>query len=1072
MPNQFKIYKSSAGSGKTFTLVKEYLCLVLRNPGDYKHILALTFTNKATQEMKSRIVDSLIQLSKNENESLKKILAAEIPEEKIQPHARLALDNILHDYSNFSVTTIDSFFNRIIRSLAREMQLPLRLEIKLDQDEVITDITSQLLLEISTDNDLLKWLTDFAIQKLSDDKGWNIEGEIHAIAKELFRENSIGDHLHSREEIKNFYAELKAIKARFENQMKVFGNEGMKAIAAHGLEVKDFAYGESGVAKYFDKIRMNISADAYLPGKRADDAAYDTAKWASKSSPKKKEIISIAQSTLQPLLQEILHFVGDEFPVYLGAAEVLKRIFLLGIVEDLSKKLKKYREENSLLLISDTPKILSDVISEDETPFVYEKSGTRFHHFLIDEFQDTSDLQWKNILPLVVNSLGGGNFGMVVGDIKQSIYRWRSGNMNLLDTEIEKHLHRFRSIIIKESLDTNYRSKKAIVDFNNAFFSAVPPLVNSSLELDGMNALDRAYNNEAEQKNAEKHNEGGRVEIHTIESEERGDETISWKDLAREKILEKINDACARGYNYGDIAVLVRTNTEGDAVATFLIERGITQVISPDSLLMMRSPEVRFLLNLLIFLDDRQNLISKSEILFYYASRNSSISENTHAVFSGISKKQSAGGKNKLTLFETEHLDNSLFSKTLPPAFTSRVRTLSKLPLYELCEQLVHIFGLKKTDAYVLRFLELVLEFVGKHDSSIRSFLNWWDESKIEEKTSVITSETGNAIRIMSIHKSKGLQFPVVIMPFTEWKLQPDARDVMWIESSDAPFSSFGKIPVSPNKAMKQSCFADSYQNEMIQAVTDNINLMYVAFTRAEEELYIFTATGEIKEMNSTGKLLRTVLQTVPEWSTKFDENNALLLGDLIDKTGNKDRTGETTANVFELKKYEVLNWHDKIRLSLRSEELIEILDSSVKRAINYGVLVHRVMSSIQQVSDADRVVAKFHSEGIITGEEKEKLRNEIGLLLEVKEIAAFFSAEYTVLNEHEILMPDGETLRPDRVLLKDGKAIVIDFKTGKAHSSHQNQINTYASALSKMNFTEIEKYLIYIAEKRILRVQ
>jgi len=202
----------------------------------------------------------------------------------------------------------------------------------------------------------------------------------------------------------------------------------------------------------------------------------------------------------------------------------------------------------------------------------------------------------------------------------------------------------------------------------------------------------------------------------------------------------------------------------------------------------------------------------------------------------------------------------------------------------------VHIFGLKKTDAYVLRFLELVLEFVGKHDSSIRSFLNWWDESNIEEKTSVITSETGNAIRIMSIHKSKGLQFPVVIMPFTDWKLQPDARDVMWIDSKDAPFSSFGKIPLSPNKAMKESCFADSYQNEMIQAVTDNINLMYVAFTRAEEELYIFTAAGDIKEINSTGKLLRTVLQSVPEWSEKFDENHALLLGELRDKNAKEEQ--------------------------------------------------------------------------------------------------------------------------------------------------------------------------------------
>ncbi len=1020
--------------------------------------------------MKTRIVSSLISLSKDENESLKKILQAELEHVNIKKSAQQALDNILHDYNNFSVTTIDSFFNRIIRSLAREMQLPLRLEVKIDQDEVISEITSQLLLEISTDKELLNWLTDFAIRKLSDDKGWNIEGEIHAIARELFRENSIEDHLHSREEIRKFFAELREIKSKFENRMRVFGNEGMKAIELHGLEIKDFAYGDSGVAKYFDRIRMNISGDVFKPGKRAEDAAGDSSKWSSKNSPLKKEITALAESTLQPLLQKIIGFIEIEYPSYLGAVEVLKRIFLLGIVEDLSKKLKKYRDENNLLLISDTPKILSKVISEEETPFVYEKSGTRYHHFLIDEFQDTSDLQWKNILPLVVNALGSGNFGMVVGDIKQSIYRWRSGNMNLLDTEIEKHLQQFRSIITKENLDTNYRSRKTIVDFNNTFFASIPPLLNQSLELSGSNPMDRAYTNDGGQKVTEKNKDGGRVEIHALAEGEKDGEKISWKDIAKEKMLEKISDAKSRGFTYGDMAVLVRTNSEGDSVATFLIENGITEVISPDSLLMIRSPEVRLLLNLLMFLDDRQNIISKSEILFYCLSGKSPAGD-THPVFSGFTKKSSAGKKFSRTLFETEHLDESLFSKTLPQKFISGIRTLSKLPLYELCEQLVHIFELKKTDPYVLRFLELILEFSGKNDSSIKSFLNWWNDSKAEEKISVITSETGNAIRIMSVHKSKGLQFPIVIMPFTDWKLQPDARDVLWVESDTAPFKGFGKIPVSPNKSMKHSCFGESYETETIQSITDNINLMYVAFTRAETELYIFTADGDIKYLNSTGKLLRSVLQKNQQWTENLTEDNILLLGELEQKA-KKTGTPVDAPGVFEPKNYPVLNWHDKIRLSLKSDELMEMMDNTVKRAINYGVLVHRVMSSIRKVSDVSRVVEKYFADGIITEEEKKKLKVEIQLLLDVSEIADFFSDEYEVLNEQEIILPDGETLRPDRVLIKDGKAIVIDFKTGKEHASHQKQINTYAAALADMKYNAIEKYLIYIAEKRILRVQ
>ncbi|CAN5666192.1 hypothetical protein BH11BAC1_BH11BAC1_28760 [soil metagenome] len=816
---------------------------------------------------------------------------------------------------------------------------------------------------------------------------------------------------------------------------------------------------------------MKISGEKYQPTKRTDDAAFDSSKWFTKTSKKKTEILSLVESTLLPLLQQIIQYVENNFPVYLSAIEVLKRIFLLGIVEDLKKKLSKYRDENSLLLISDTPKILSTVISEEETPFVYEKSGTRYHHFLVDEFQDTSNLQWKNIKPLVINSLGGGHFGMVVGDIKQSIYRWRGGNMNLLDAQIEQDLHAFRTLITKENLDTNYRSGKTIVDFNNDFFSAVPNVINQSLALNGENPMDRAYSKDANQKVTEKNNAHGRVEIYAIAADETEDDASSWKDLSKEKMLEKIKGVVSRGYSYGDIAILVRNNFEGDDVATFLIENGITQVISPDSLLLIRSPEIRLMLNLLFFLDDNMNQVAKSEILFYYSTRNNRSTENMHAVFSGTGKKFSSAKKSAPTLFETGNLDESLFSKTLPVDFTSRIRTLSKLPLYELCEQLVQQFSLSKTDAYVLRFLEMILEFSGKHDSSIRSFLNWWDETKAENKISVITSETGNAIRIMSIHKSKGLQFPVVIMPFTDWKLLPDSRDVLWVESDVEPFSRFGKIPVSPNKAMKQSSFAASYQNETIQSVTDNINLLYVAFTRAEEELYIFTSAAESKEFNSTGKLLQAVIQSNSEWSAKHAEENMLALGDLQQK---KQRTAskKKTAEPFEQVNYDAMNWHDKIRLSLKSDQLIEMLDNTVKRAINYGVLVHRVMSSIQKETDVNRAVEKFRSEGIITEEEKVILLSEIGLLFEVKEIKSFFADEYKVMNEHEIILPDGESLRPDRVLIKGNKAIVIDFKTGKEQSSHEKQINTYADALSKMQFTSIEKYLIYVAEKRILRVQ
>jgi len=1017
--------------------------------------------------MKTRIVESLISLSKDENDSLKKILKEECRLDNIPQKAQQALDNILHDYSNFSVNTIDSFFNRIIRALAREINLPLRLEVKIEQDEVITEITSQLLSEISSDPELMQWLTAFAIQKIGDDKGWNIEKEIHGIAAELFKENSIDSETHSREEIKKFYKELSEIESRFKGQMKSFGSEGMKAIQSAGLEVKDFAYGESGVAKYFDRIRMNVSRDAYKPGKRALDAEADITKWASKSSPRKNEIQQVVESTLQPLLTKIFAFIQNEYPVYIGSTEVLKKIFLLGIIEDLKKKLAAYRDENSLLLISDTPKILGKVISEEETPFVYEKSGTRYHHFLVDEVQDTSDLQWKNIRPLILHALSSGYFGMVVGDAKQSIYRWRGGNMNLLESQIEKDLIGFRSIIKTDHLGINYRSRKTIVDFNNKFFTAIPSVINLYMNSEGDKPMDRAYSLSSSQ-DVPDNTEGGFVQIYPIE--ENKDEENTWKDKAKEKMLEGIKDVLERGYEYKDIAVLVRTNSEGDDVATYLIEKGITHVISPDSLLLNRSAEVRFLLNLLIFIDDKRNAIAKSEILYYHSVNRRSEANNLHGIFSGGYKTSNSKYKNVPTLFETEHMGDSLFIESLPEEFTAHVRALSKLPLYELAEQLVRIFALPATDAYVLRFLELILEYASKHDASIRSFLNWWNDSNAADKISVITSETGNAIRIMSIHKSKGLQFPVVFMPFADWKLTPDSRDVLWVESTDEPFGRFGKIPVSPGKTLIDSSFSKSYQEETIQSVTDNINLMYVAFTRAEEELHVFLPDAEIKEMNSTGKLTRKVIENNSAWLGNLN-GKVLQLGIIASKR-QKIKPQKDFPEKFEPGNYPSLKWQNKIRLSLKSDDLVEIMNNTVKRAINYGVLVHRVMSSIEKAEDAGRAVEKFHAEGIITEAEKQKLLDEIRLLLEVREIAVFFSGDYKVMNEHEIILPSGEMLRPDRVLISESKAIIIDFKTGKEHPSHSRQVTEYALALEKMNFQSIEKYLIYIGEKRILRVE
>ncbi len=1077
--NALKIYKSSAGSGKTFTLVKEYLRIVLEFPEDYKHILAITFTNKATAEMKSRIVDSLVELSERRNEFLENILQLELPKIDIEQQAKKALGLILHDYSSFSVCTIDSFFQKVMRSLAREIHLPLRFEVEMRKDEVIEQITEKLLNDVGKDAELTEWLSDLVLQKLDDEKNWNIEGDIRFIADQLFKEKSIGDESLSREKIRTVFKQLHTIKKNFESNMKALGDEAVVMIESNGFTSADFTQKDRGVAGYFYKIRSNNGTEKYKPNSHVLKAAESADNWIPKSSQRKNELIGLVESHLQKHLQKILKFLDEKFPIYTGAIEALKKIYVLGLVNDLQKKLSEYREEKSTVLISDTPKILQSFISTDDAPFIFEKTGNRYKHFLIDEFQDTSDLQWKNLLPLIINSLGSGNFCMVVGDAKQSIYRWRGGNMNLLARELRKELQPFNSIIKEENLSTNYRSRLNIIEFNNAFFSGVASVVNRELELKENTLLHLVYSEDVQQEVALKNNSGGFVNVQFLEAEKPiyGEDALRWKDKALNKMLEVIHESLKQNFSMSDLTILVRNNQEGNDVADFLFEHGITKILSPDSLLLSRSSIIRFLLNVFRFLSDNNNQLARSELLYYYfVHLSNQENKNLHSLFINQSRTGKRKSKSGNTLFDTTSFDDTYFNKILPREFTEHLLYLGKLPVYELSEQLIRIFGLnKKPDAYIQRFQDLVLEFATKNNSSLTGFIQWWDESETVRNCSVTIPENEDAIRIMTIHKSKGLQFPVVIMPFSDWKLLPDNRDLLWVSSEEKPFDELGMFPLSPSKKLLDSCFSDSYRDEITSAVIDNINLLYVAFTRAEEQLYIFCPGDKEGDLNTTGKLIIRVIQQHTGWNTNLKDveetdssEKIFTLGEKYFHTKNEKKKKQSS---FTLNHYPSNKWQGRIGITTHSKDLVELIQSPKNSKINYGILVHKILSEINSEVDIEKTISKYYFEGLFSEDEKKNLEQEIHLLLAIPEVKYFFSSEWSVKSEREIILPDREILRPDRVLTKGNKAIVIDFKTGKELPSHIKQISRYAEILSSMNYTEVEKYLVYVNEKMVKKV-
>lgn len=1063
-----KLYKSSAGSGKTFTLVSEYLKLILRTPEDYKATLAITFTNKAAAEMKTRIIETLVSMSKGEDSPMRKMLADEFPKMDLTERSGKVLKLILHDYSSFSVSTIDSFFQSILRALSREIHLPINMEVKVEIDDAILDITDRLMKDIGVDKEITEWLTDLALQKIDDDKGWNIEEDLKSVGKELFKENHHKLKMLSREEIHNYYKRLILIRRNFESQMKSFGEKTLIDFEKHSLEIADFSFGAGGVAGYFNKICNKIKPDNYKMGSRVLDALQNPEKWVTKASKRKDEIIPLVEKYFQPALLSISNFLDREFKNYLTALEILRKIYLFGIVVDLQKKLSAYRNENNIILLSDTTRLLNDIIDEHDAPFLYEKTGNRYKHLLIDEFQDTSLLQWKNLLPLIVNTLGSGFTTLVVGDAKQSIYRWRGGNMNLLLSDLFSDLQNFKSLLKEEVLSKNYRSKEVIVNFNNQFFQTAPNLLNSELDMNDFSSLKLAYGEDLKQ-DPKANDKAGYVRVDFLEStEDEEGERSPWDKNALEIMNNTIRDLLKMNYTYGDICILVRSNKEGNEIANSLFENKIENIVSPDSLLISASPRISFLVNTLRFLLDNKNTIARSEILYYYSIYHLKHStEKLHETFHDHKRSGEKKSSKKVkaeTLFHG--LEDNLFNEILPDQFTAHIRYLGKLPVYELCEQLISIFNLNESpDAYVQRFQDMILEYSSKSDSSLEGFIRWWDETDIADKVSVIIPENTDAIRIMTIHRSKGLQFPVVLMPFTDWKILPKANQVMWMQTQGSEFDELGLLAVSANKRLLDSHFQEAYQLETNHTVIDNLNLLYVAFTRAEERLYITCPVDPGKDLNSVSKLIsRSCKAMQPEFDGKLFESGN------VEDSKSKEKKDDEHLQVL-MPSYPSVRWQEKLSLTTHSTELLSLLEDKRMLKINYGILVHQVLAEINSIDEVDDSISKIAFKGLIGEDEKKLLEKEIKEVLSVPEIKKYFDKEFVSLSEREFILPGGEILRPDRVVFKDKEATVIDFKTGKREKKHEEQVQRYADVLRTMNYSPVKASLVYLGERIVVEI-
>ncbi len=1030
------IYKASAGSGKTYTLVKEYIKKLLSNKNNNPHreLLAITFTNKASSEMKTRIISTLYEFSKVKHassyDSIYNTIKLELAysDEQLIIESKKALSQILHSYSFFSVSTIDKFIYKIIKGFSYELELPSNFEVELDKDNIIQEGVMSLLDEIGFDTQLTNKLLAYSDYKTNQDKNWDIQEDLLQVSKELFKDQKFI--------FINELMDLKSISLRQKELIKSI-NQFEKSILNYqknlsnliqGIPASVFPY--KALPTYIQKLKRTPFKELEISittNKRIYNSLINNV-WAKKTaSINEKNQINQISNTLNSSLNNLIKYIDANYPIYRFNKKCYSSLFLVSVLGRIDQKIASIKQENNIIHISEFNQIIFRFLMKNSVPFIYEKIGTRYNHYFIDEFQDTSIMQWRNLFPLVEESVSKGGSCLIVGDGKQAIYRWRGGDVEQFLEICDSNRQGVAS------LNTNYRSGKEIVNFNNEFFKFL------SKKLTGN--YNRLYN-KLDQKSAK--NLSGFIELSFLD--EKG-QTLDSETL--KLICEKVKDTVNDGYLYKDISILTRNNKEITKIAAFLTENDIP-IISSESLLIKHSLSVEFLLNNLLIIQNQSDHFAKANLLEYLINNNM-IMQNKISVHQFISENSQTTNK------EFQHLLNQF-------GFNFYLEKLTNINLYELVERLIRIFSLNKKDnIYINFFLDFVFEFSTRFKSSITDFLYYWDQKK--DTASIIIPEGINAIEIMSIHKSKGLQFPVVIFPFANWK-DDLGKDQKWFNVSSFFTGKKDNEPVITLLPLKQEIeswpkpFPQEYVNHKIQVLLDNINLLYVAMTRPEDRLYIISNLDSRR-----GNIYHYFLEFLTaQKNASFVENNFQSGEKLTSHTKISPVQNPTIKNIVSI------GWRNRLRIRKN-----HVINKNVKQkySIVWGDLIHKIMAGINTKDDIDKMLDHLEVETKYSLEIYNKIKNQILRIINSDKISHLFQVKLKIYSETSILSEDGQIYRPDRVVVNNNiEASLIDYKTGKKHASHKQQMHKYEEVLIKLKFKKVHKYIVYLTDGDIIEVK
>lgn len=1078
------IYKASAGSGKTFTLSVEYIKLLIKDPQSYRSTLAVTFTNKATEEMKLRILSQLYGIwkllpdSKSYIDKIKEDL--DVTEEYMSERAGIALHNIVHNYSYFRIETIDSFFQSVLRNLARELDLTANLRIELNDYQIERNAVDELINSLDENSELLTWIMEYIRENMDDDKDWNVIGNIKRFGENIFREyyktnsKKLNERLLEEGFFKQYTTKLRQMRNEAEVEMQNEAAQFFDALNHNGIEIDDLNNGKNGPAGYFIKIKKGIYNNTIVTKRlqKVLDEGSESSWVKQKSSKETQDIVrELANSTLTPLVHHAEDVRQKNWYIYGSAVLTLRHLNQLRLLNSIENKVRMMNVEQNRFLLSDTHTLLHSLIRDTDSPFIFEKIGNYLENIMIDEFQDTSTVQWQNFKVLLEECMSHGEQqgNLIVGDVKQSIYRWRSGDWRMLNN-IEREFPYLNSMLNVCSLDTNYRSSRRVITFNNAFFKRASELEyadqkSSTPDTSSPEQLKKAYSDVAQKVPSFRDNHGY-VSINLLPNED-------YRQQALQKTAEAVSLLLDSGANYSDIAILVRSNDIIQLIAEFFAnELPDVKIVSDEAFRLDSSVSVNIIVNAMLWLTHPDNILAKAYIAKAY---------QTYVL------KKSEQETNKL-LATAEGIDSAL-----PCALIDKRNDLLTMPIFELAEQIYTLFNIgniKGEDAYLYAFYDALTDFIANNTADIDSFVEEWNDS-IAEKT--IQASAIDGIRIITIHQSKGLEFEHVVIPFCDWTLEKG--NTIWCTPQVEPYNELPLIPVDFSASqMKGTIYEFDYNEEHLQNCVDNLNLLYVAFTRAASSLFVIAQRGT---PSSRSYIVEQAITDIKLEGSSLDGDPSDKKAELLFSYGELEivetKVKKKSDNIFtpevENMNVDMATFSNKVEFkqSNKSRDFVadddENTDDDDRKQLSYiktGKILHYLFSTINTTDDIDTSLAQLEMDGLIEESDTniKRLRDMLHKRFSNRQVADWFSSRWTLFNECTILDYDAATdtvreHRPDRVMKdeKTGEVVIVDFKFGSPRPEYVEQVNRYKALTQNMGYPNVKGYLWFVYSNRIEEV-